>query len=91
MEVAKGIVEKKLLEKNACNELGEEYMKIIGRFIGCEYSLFEWNKYYKYTNNNPVTALTAKYPNKNIFNLAKNAKNYLISMVACHINSIRYL
>ncbi len=91
MEVAKGIVEKKLLEKNACNELGEEYMKIIGRFVGHEYGLFKWDKYYKYTNNNLVTALTAKYPNKNIFNLAKNAKNYLISMVVCHINSIRYL
>lgn len=91
MEVAKGIVEKKLLEKDAYNELGGEYMKIIGRFIGHEYSLFKWNKYYKYANNNPIIMLTVKYPNKNIFNLAKNAKNYLISMIACRINSIRYL
>ena len=45
IKVDKGVVDSRLLSKDAKEELGEELMKVIGSLIGREYRIFNWNKY----------------------------------------------
>ena len=82
-EVQDGAVDKKLLEKDALKELGEEYMKIIGAFVAPEYKVFGWDKYKNYTSGGLAKILFQKYPNKNFKNSIKNTIKYFLSKINC--------
>jgi len=74
-----GQVDKRMLRKDARLRLGEEYMHIIGRFVGPEYNLFRWNKYKEYINKNIIKNILFKdYPGKNLKNMVKNTIKYFL-------------
>lgn len=81
IKVNKGVVDSRLLKKDSSNELSEEFMNIIGRFVGSEYKLFKWDKYSKYISNNFFTVIFGNYPNKNFKEHFKYIIKYILSII----------
>lgn len=95
ISVKKGAVEKKLLDKDSCRELGKEYTQVIGRLVGPECNLFGWRKYAQHINNNvPWTLFNIvlkNYPNRNLRDTARALTDYLLSLKSCSCKEINYL
>lgn len=92
VKIKVGTVGKDLLKKDARIVLGEDYMKIIGRFVGPEYKLFKWNKYNEYVDDKIIrNVLFGDYPRKNIKNVIKNLIKSLISWRACQYRDFEYV